>query len=323
MKTFLDEILSEYKAFSGKDPDCFEKLKGGVSDKLILRIVSGSGSVVGVFNSNVPENDAFTGFTNTFRNLNLNVPFVLHMRDDRKVYFISDLGYETLFEFAKRNPPREELMSIYRDVILHLVKFQVLGAKHIDFNLCFETNVFDRNQAETDAGKFSKYYLQKHLNNGKSMPDGKTFERLLDFTINGSKNYFMYRDFQPRNIVINKGLPYFVDYQSGRLGPCQYDLISFLYSGSIDITDDERIELKRHFLNEFSKYEPLDEETFYTSLDYFTLLRIIQVLGSYCWSAYEKGNPAVLSKIPTAINNLRKIKLSDPLLETFREQITN
>ena len=131
----------------------------------------------------------------------------------------------------------------------------------------------------------------------------------------------MYRDFQPRNIVHNNDDLYFVDYQSGRLGPPQYDLISFLYSGSIIITLDERSLLSGFYFDEFSKYVKTDKNRQMESLDYFALLRIIQVLGSYCYSYFEKGNKKILDKIPTAIENLKTLKLNDKNLKLVQEFI--
>lgn len=318
MKNFSDEILAVFKEFSGEDVIKTEDLKGGVSDKLILRITTKNGSIVGVYNSNIKENIAFIGFTSTFRNLKLNVPEVIHVNNQKTIYFISDLGKQTLFEFSKNIIQSISLMDVHKMILKHLIKFQILGAKHIDFGLCCETKVFDEYQIEIDVAKFKKYFLKKHMNNTSALPDTETMNRLLDLTIRSAKNYFMYRDFQPRNIIMNNGIPYFVDYQSGRFGPNQYDLISFLYSGSINISNDERSELKEYYIKEFSQLEVIKCDEFLSSLDYFALLRIIQVLGSYCWTAYENYNVSVLNKIPTAIRNLKSISLSDPLIESFR-----
>lgn len=316
----LDKILHQFSSVFSEEVNNFQELKGGVSDKLILRLFTNSQSIIGIYNENIKENEAFIGFTKVFNNLNLNTSKVLHVSEDKRIYFINDLGKYTLYDIIRKNTKRKELYQIYKDVIKHLVKFQVLGESSLDFNLCYETITFDQEQIKLDADKFKNYFLIEYLQKETNLLDDKILDDIMNLTINVSENYFMYRDFQPRNIIINDNEPYFVDYQSGRLGPPQYDLISFLYSGSIDITNEERAELKHHYFEEFNKYEKLEEETFFKSLDYFVLLRIIQVLGSYTYSYFKKKNKNVLNKIPVAIGNLQDLELNSNL-DNLREQI--
>ncbi len=216
---------------------------------------------------------------------------------------------------------RDVLISFYKKALEYLIKFQILGKKKIDFSYCFETRIFDKEQIFLDTDKFELYYIDKFLNSQNKFHKDSFINNILKVTIKISENFFMYRDFQPRNIVYNNKDLYFVDYQSGRLGPPQYDLISFLYSGSIDITPDERELLSRFYIDEFAKYEKVDRDKFLESLNYFALLRIIQVLGSYCYSYLGKGNKDIIDKIPTAINNLKLLKLEDKNLKLIQEFI--
>ncbi|MFA5010996.1 MAG: phosphotransferase [Ignavibacteria bacterium] len=316
----LEKILKLFKTVFPYEVTSYSKLRGGVSDKLIIRISTNNISIIGIYNECIKENEAFIGFTQVFNNLKLNTSRVLHVSEDRKIYYVTDLGKHTLFDIIKQYSIREELFQVYKKVIEHLVKFQVFGARAINFDLCYETRHFDQDQIYLDTVKFNKYFLIRYLDNNTEVLNNKILNIILELTVNSTKNYFMYRDFQPRNIIINNNEPYFVDYQSGRLGPPQYDLISFLYSGSIDITNEERIKLKKHYFNEFNRFEKMDKDVFFNSLDYFALLRIIQILGSYSHSYFEKKNINVLEKIPVAINNLQTLNL-DNNLDKLRVQI--
>lgn len=316
-----DKIINEFKSLFTEDIISIKELKGGVSDKLIIRITTSSKRVIGVYNKNTSENKAFISFTSVFNKLKLNTSEVFHVSDDTNIYFMKDLGYITLYDFILQNPDRFSLIKLYLKVIDNLVKFQILGAKNINFDHCCETKIFDKVQIRTDIDKFKLFFIEKYLQKDSSIVDDSIIEEIMDLTINVSKNYFMYRDFQPRNIIIDNNEPYFVDYQSGRLGPPQYDLISFLYSGSIDLTNDEKKQLTNHYFNEFNKYERLNEDLFYNSLDYFALLRLVQVLGSYCFSYFEKNNKNVIRKVSIAMNNLQTLKLNANL-ENFKRRIT-
>jgi len=58
------------------------------------------------------------------------------------------------------------------------------------------------------------------------------FARLVDHLLDADTDWFLYRDFQSRNIMLRDGQPWFVDYQGGRRGAAQYDIASLLYDVS-------------------------------------------------------------------------------------------
>lgn len=321
MIKYLETILYHYDKHFTDGLNDYEQLKSGVSDKLILRLKTTGKSIIGIYNSYSKENITFLEFTNVFDSLGLNVPKILYVSDDFKVYFLSDLGEKTLFDSIKFIENRESLISLYEKALEYLIKFQYFGKQKINFSYCFETRVFDKEQIYLDTSKFESFYIDKFLNSKSKFHKDSFINNILNVTVKVSDNYFMYRDFQPRNIVHNNDDLYFVDYQSGRIGPPQYDLISFLYSGSISITQEERNLLSGFYFDQFSKYEKIDKAKQMESLDYFALLRIIQVLGSYCYSYFEKGNKKILDKIPTAIDNLKTLNLQDRNLKLVQEFI--
>lgn len=321
MIKYLETILYHYDKHFTDGLNDYEQLKSGVSDKLILRLKTTGKSIIGIYNSYSKENITFLEFTKVFDSLGLNVPKILYVSDDFKVYFLSDLGEKTLFDSIKFIENRESLISLYEKALEYLIKFQYFGKQKINFSYCFETRVFDKEQIYLDTSKFESFYIDKFLNSKSKFHKDSFINNILNVTVKVSDNYFMYRDFQPRNIVHNNDDLYFVDYQSGRIGPPQYDLISFLYSGSISITQEERNLLSGFYFDQFSKYEKIDKAKQMESLDYFALLRIIQVLGSYCYSYFEKGNKKILDKIPTAIDNLKTLNLQDRNLKLVQEFI--
>src|SRR5208337_776915 len=86
------------------------------------------------------------------------------------------------------------------------------------------------------------------------------FGRLTDFLLTAPSDYFLYRDFQSRNIMLRNGKPYFVDYQGGRKGALQYDIASLLYDGKADLPPAVRKELLDDYLDALESYIDLDRE---------------------------------------------------------------
>ena len=315
MKKEKELIISEFERAFSVRTNGFEQLKSGVSRKIIIRIFTDKGSFIGIYNRNIKENLAFFSYTESFAKCGMNVPDILFVSKSKKLYFLNDLGIKTLFDYIKSGPDRSVLLRHYEKALKDLVKFQVYGKTFIDFRYCFETLFFNRTQVKSDFDKFSEYYIKKY-SGGKINSNGRFLNSFCTEILNTPLNLFMYRDFQPRNIIkLGQKLSY-VDYQSGRLGPPQYDLISFLYSGSIDITKNERIKLTDLFYNSIIRYVHIDRKYFYNSLKYFAMMRIVQLLGSYCFSFYESGNRYTLDKIPNAITNLKTLNFRE---EVFRD----
>ncbi|MFX8418084.1 phosphotransferase, partial [Acinetobacter baumannii] len=55
------------------------------------------------------------------------------------------------------------------------------------------------------------------------------FDALSTYLAHTEHKYFMFRDFQSRNIIVNNDAVFFIDYQGGMKGALQYDVASMLW----------------------------------------------------------------------------------------------
>jgi len=307
-----------------KSIEKIERLKADASNRKIYRLISGYTSCVAVWNENVPENKAFVGFSKGLKKAGLNVPSIYNESNDLKFYLLEDLGDTTLFK-ARDDFKDQGLTSIYyyQLALQHLKEFQYKGLEYIDLELCYETKQFDVQQMRMDEEKFSNYYVTLFDEPDKYYKIlNKAFEYLNSELVKADINYFMFRDFQPRNIMVKNDSLYFIDYQSGRKGPLHYDLASFLYSGSIELHEEEREFLLKSYLNDI-KYKTNKQE-FLKQFKFFILIRLIQVLGSYGFSFHQKKEKKYVEKIDKGLKNMKTLlgQFDDKIIDEFIYKLT-
>jgi hypothetical protein len=131
------------------------------------------------------------------------------------------------------------------------------------------------------------------------------FGRLTEFLLSAPREYFLYRDFQSRNIMLRNGDPFFVDYQGGRKGALQYDVASLLYDAKADLPPELRQELLDHYLDRLSGFIQLDREAFLCHYYAYVYVRILQALGAYGFRGFYERKAHFLQSVPYALKNLR------------------
>ncbi|MBS1518724.1 MAG: hypothetical protein JSS91_11610 [Bacteroidetes bacterium] len=283
-------------------------LNADASERNIFRIITDSRSLIGIFNRHIEENKAFISFSESFRKAGLNVPVIYSVSDDSQIYLEEDLGNMTLHKYSQ-NASAEDNIVYFKKAIEDLFEFQTKGIKCIDFDHCYQTKEFSEEVIHKDFSNFEKYYLnifRKGNTAGKYCDKVKEILTAVNSGTDG--NYFLYRDFQTRNIMINENRLYYIDYQSGRRGPLHYDPASFLYSGSIYISESERQMLLNHYMDLAEMKLGINRKKFEREFYYFALMRLIQILGSYGITYEKKKSGKVLEKIPKALLNLNSLK---------------
>jgi hypothetical protein len=131
------------------------------------------------------------------------------------------------------------------------------------------------------------------------------FARLTRFLLAAPHDYFLYRDFQSRNIMLRDGDPFFLDYQGGRKGALQYDIASLLYDGKADLPPQLREELLDFYLDRLAACISIDRAAFMEHYYAFVYIRIMQALGAYGFRGFYERKAHFLQSVPYALKNLR------------------
>ncbi|MEO6696265.1 MAG: phosphotransferase [Ignavibacteria bacterium] len=309
----------------GTNLDSIIELKADASERKIYRLFTNGNSFIGIYNNNIKENIAFINFTNTFVRLGFNVPIIINISGDNLYYIEDDLGDMTLFKFSAESA-KIDLNNYYKKALADLIKFQVNAKEEIDYSYCYQTKAFNPEVLMYDFKKFNEYFNNIFLKN--KLDDeviNNTFLDLAAIISKAENHFFLYRDFQPRNIMIKNNELYYIDYQSGRRGPLQYDVASFLYSGSISLIDEERNALIDYYLKEINKIMKCAEDEFRYYFYYFAFARIIQVLGAYGYQYKTRNDNEMIKKIYKAVNNLKSLenKIVDHDINDFIKKIAD
>lgn len=290
-------------------------LQASGSSRIYFRISTESKTFIATYNSNVEENNAFFEFSRQFNDRNLPVPEVLAISEDKRCYLQSDFGDVSLFDYVKKclknNSYDEETLSLYKQSIDNLVDFQIKGSfyNNFDYSSAYPTSTFDKESIINDLNYFKYYFLKvnEEINFNETRLN-YDFQCLADYAMETPSGYFMYRDFQSRNIMIKDNQTYFIDYQGGRMGPLQYDIVSLLYQVKAQLDESRRNELLQHYKDKLSCHLNIEEIKFDKYYDTFVLLRLLQVLGAYGFRGLIQKKQHFLESIPFALKELISLR---------------
>ena len=281
----------------------------GASGRKIVRLGSGDINVIGVQYDVREENIAFLEFSRHFRSHGLPVPEIYADDLSRGAYLEEDLGDTTLFEFLSKHRAGENIstdaVEAYRKVAAILPRFQVEAGTDINYKVCYPRAVFDGQSMGWDLNYFKYFFLRVSgipVNEQKLEDD---FSRLTAFLLNADLDFFLYRDFQSRNVMLRDGNPFFVDYQGGRRGALQYDIASLLFDAKADLPPPLRQQLLHVYLQRLEEFVKLPPGRFMRHYYAYVYLRIMQALGAYGFRGFHERKSHFLASVPYALKNVR------------------
>src|SRR5947209_4301816 len=331
------EVLKQlFEQHFGKPVVTLRALQGelGGSGRRIVRLQGDSARAIGIVYGVREENVAFIEFSRHFRRHGLPVPEVYAEDLAHDACLEEGLGDTTLFDFLSKNREGEQIapavVDAYRKALEFLPRFQVVAGRDLNYKVCYPRASFDRQSIAWDLNYFKYYFLRLAGIPFNEQALEQDFTRLTKFLLSAPHEYFLYRDFQSRNIMLRDGYPFFVDYQGGRKGALQYDVASLLYDAKADLPAALRQELLEHYLDALANYLPLDRQAFLHHYYAYVYVRIMQALGAYGFRGFYERKPHFLQSVPYALKNLRwllhhvKLPIALPtLMEAFRSMLAS
>jgi aminoglycoside/choline kinase family phosphotransferase len=330
----MDILKQLFERHFHSPADRAQPLQGnlGGSGRNIIRIANDKFSTIGILYDIREENVAFLEFSRHFRRHGLPVPEIYAEDLNFGAYLEEDLGDTTLYEYLSDNRDGDDISSAvvatYRKVVSVLPRFQIEAGRDLNYKVCYPRASFDRQSIAWDLNYFKYYFLRLAgiPFNEQALEDD--FDRLIKFLLKVDRDYFLYRDFQSRNIMLRDGLPFFLDYQGGRKGALQYDIASLLYDAKANLSPDLRQQLLDHYLDVVAGFIELDREIFMEHYYAYVYVRIMQALGAYGFRGFYERKVHFLQSVPYALKNVRwlldqvKLPIELPMLmATFNSMV--
>jgi aminoglycoside/choline kinase family phosphotransferase len=329
----LQRLFEQHYHFPAEHVHPLQGQLGG-SGRAIVRLTGQGLSAIGILYPVREENVAFVEFSRHFYRHGLPVPEIYAEDLSQGAYLEEDLGDTTLFEFLGKNrsgaaiaPPA---LDAYRKVVAVLPRFQVEAGRDLNYKVCYPRSSFDRQSIAWDLNYFKYYFLRLSGILFDEQALENDFSRLTKFLLGANHDYFLYRDFQSRNVMLRDGQPFFLDYQGGRKGALQYDIASLLYDGKADLPPELRQDLLDYYLECLSGFITVDRAVFMEHYYAYVYVRIMQALGAYGFRGFYERKTHFLQSVPYALKNLRwlahhvKLPIALPaLMEAFHSMLAS
>ncbi|MCI5166628.1 MAG: aminoglycoside phosphotransferase, partial [Candidatus Electrothrix sp. GM3_4] len=170
---------------------------------------------------------------------------------------------------------------------------------------------------EQESGYFlralCRNFLQLEIAEDKIAQD---FNELARKASQAEATFFLHRDFQSRNIMVQQDRVRFIDYQAGRLGPLAYDLASLLIDPYAALPAPVQDELLEKYLDTLNTLDTLDTVTALLPYDrvqfrqeylLLALQRNLQILGAFAFLSQQRGKPFFRQYLAPALHSLQAL----------------
>jgi aminoglycoside/choline kinase family phosphotransferase len=302
------DLESLFKKTFGAVPDTIVPMQGDASARRLFRLSGAGRSVIGAIGPDRLENTAFVEFSKHFKKEGLPVPEIYSAELVRNVYLEEDLGDMTLFQFMLKERTGPDLpasvLAAYKKTIDWLPRFQMKAGKTLNYKYCHPRDSFDAQSIMWDLNYFKYYFLRLSKIPFSEQKLEDDFRTLTAFLLEADASYFLYRDFQSRNVMLRGGEPYFIDYQGGRRGALQYDAASLLYDAKADLSHETRLELLEYYLERADLSGKAEKPRFMKYFHAYVYIRIMQALGAYGLRGFYEGKTHFLQSVPYAVRNI-------------------
>lgn len=309
MKASLStQLQTLFKQWAGQTAAELKALPASGSNRRYFRMRTAQHQALAVHHTSESENKAFIQYTKHFEQIGIAVPKIYATNLEASIYLIEDLGDCTLLQHLQAHKTTdgiaEPTIHYYKQALKQLVQLQLKGAEGLAVEQHHQPDHFSRQAMLWDLYYFKYCFLKTETIAVDEALLEQDFQVLVDRLAAVPQDTFMMRDFQARNIMLHEDQTYFIDYQGGKKGPLQYDVVSLLFQAKAALSPTLRLQLLNYYIDCLEAEQQLDRAAFMAHFYDFVLLRSLQVLGAYGFKGRYEQKEHFLSSIPFAFKNI-------------------
>ena len=307
MQTIIDNIRDLFASYSPAPVTRMEKIPQSGSNRMYFRLWAADRSYIATYNDNVRENRTFIHFSRHFRLSGSPVPEIYIVNEAYTIYLQEDFGDRSLLGELEEQGHNEYVRGLFRQSLQELALLQIRGDEQLDYSWSITSKEFGKQAILSDLLYFKYYFLDTlQIPYDKEMLIDD-FEGLSTYLTHVDHKYFMFRDFQSRNIMIGDGKVHFIDFQGGMKGALQYDVASLLWQAKAELSDEWKDGLLNDYMDRVEELldKKIDRVRFVSQYNGYVLIRLLQVLGAYGFRGLFERKAHFLSSIPLALRNLK------------------
>jgi UPF0042 nucleotide-binding protein len=202
MQQIIDQVKQVYKKWKGEEATSLDVLPISGSERRYFRLHSNEGSVIGTYGANIKENETFIYFSKHFQQKKLPTCNILAINEENSIYLQEDFGDISLLQKLETLGYVDEVYQLFKLSLEKLAELQVKGDEGLDYQKCLTNKEFGKQAIMADLLYFKYYFLdalRRPYDKQKLLDD---FDALSNYLTHTEYKYFMFRDFQSRNILI-------------------------------------------------------------------------------------------------------------------------
>lgn len=329
MERALRHFVHDFLEVRGLTPDAarVEQLRGDGSKRLFWRIPCLESDKRFIVLSNPPsdslarkENVASVQIGTHLKSKGVPVPEIYTSDLDRGWIIMEDLGRVRLQDAVTAG---QDPIPVYQEIVALLLHLQLKGAEGFDTGWCCQTPSYDHSVMRAyESNYFRDAFLGLYLDLKQDRPQLETsFEHVAARLSRSQHHFFLYRDFQSRNILVENGRIGFVDWQGGRLGPLGYDLASLLIDPYVTLPLEAQDTIFQVYADLLKKHDSGLADELVRDYPFLALQRNLQILGAFATLTKVHGKAYFEKYIPPAVQSLthRLKKMRDPELTPLKD----
>jgi len=269
-------------------------------------------------NNGPAQLNAFVKIGNHLTDKGVAVPKILGHDTISGQVAVADLGNTHLADHI-RGMDEKQIITGYKRVIDALIDFSFKGIEDFDTAWTCQTPSYSKQMIlDLECRYFMQAFVNEYLGRKEQFKTfAQQFSHIADNARIGAMNGLMHRDCQSKNIMIHGGRPWFIDFQSARQGPFQYDLASLLIDPYVTLTRVVQDQLLNFALEKIGLNVSCNKDAFMHSFRYCCVSRNLQMLGAFGFLTRIKNKTQFKKYIPAALNGLecRLKNLNNPELD--------